>query len=204
MRHSVVRRYCTGCRYGHATDDLGLQGLRERSVACPQWHCRAWLRARSNLVLAARTWPAVRGSAWNAPRPALTATADLPVGLPDRDRPLRGHVAGNDRFTVVGQRIKRAGQANRHHPAALRPADSLPSCRFMVDDLAEADRPSTPQLTRNLPYRTYDLICCSVFKSTIKTDFIHVASETWIAAATKAQRYQTVIFLKARLSGKSP
>ena len=173
------------------------------------WHARNGIVARG--CARGRIWSWRRGpgrrcvaAPGSAPRPALTATADLPVGLPDRDRPLRGHVAGNDRFTVVGQRIKRAGQANRHHPAALRPADSLPSCRFMVDDLAEADRPSTPQLTRNLPYRTYDLICCSVFKSTIKTDFIHVASETWIAAATKAQRYQTVIFLKARLSGKSP
>ncbi len=102
-------------------------------------------------------------------------------------------VAGNDRFIAVGQRIKRAGQANRHHPASLRRAVSLPSCRFMVDDLAEADRPSTPQLARNLPYRTYDLICYSVFESTIKTDFIYVASATWIAAATKAQRYRIVI-----------
>jgi hypothetical protein len=68
----------------------------------------------------------------------------------------------------------------------------------------ESRRTPTPQLNRNLPYRTYDLICNAVFKNTIKTGLIHVASVTWMAAATKARRYQFVIFLKARNSGKSP
>ena len=33
-------------------------------MACPQWHCRAWVRAWSSPVPAARIWPPVRGSGW--------------------------------------------------------------------------------------------------------------------------------------------
>ena len=30
---------------GMPRDHVGLRGLRERGAACPQWHCRAWVRA---------------------------------------------------------------------------------------------------------------------------------------------------------------
>jgi hypothetical protein len=41
--------------------------------------------------------------------PALPAGADLPAGLPARDRPICAFTAaGNDRFTAVGQWMSRA------------------------------------------------------------------------------------------------
>jgi hypothetical protein len=30
---------------GTPRDHVDLEGLRERGVACPQWHCRAWMHA---------------------------------------------------------------------------------------------------------------------------------------------------------------
>ena len=50
-----------------------------------------------------------RGSGWSAAGSALAAGADLPAGLPDRDRGLRVHRC-DDRFTAVGQWIRRASQ----------------------------------------------------------------------------------------------
>jgi hypothetical protein len=77
-----------------------------------RWHCRAWVRAWSSPVPAARIWLRMPGGgcgrcltrarrkggstrwpAWSRSRCAFTA-------------------AGNDRFTAVGQWIRRAGQAD--------------------------------------------------------------------------------------------
>jgi hypothetical protein len=50
---------------GTPPDHVGLRGLRERGVACPHWHCRAWGRAWSNPVPpVARSWPRGRGRSW--------------------------------------------------------------------------------------------------------------------------------------------
>jgi hypothetical protein len=42
---------------GMPRDHVGLRGLRERGAACPQWHCRAWVRAWSSPVLTAPGGP---------------------------------------------------------------------------------------------------------------------------------------------------
>ena len=82
-------------------------------MACPQWHCRAWVRAWSSPVPAARNLAA---GAWQR----LEALPD-PRSPQGRIYPLACLVAiavcaftaaGNDRFTAVGQWIRRASQAD--------------------------------------------------------------------------------------------
>ena len=87
------------------------------------WRARSGIAAQvrtwSSPVRAAITWPPVRGSGWKRCLTALTATADLPAGLPDRDRRLRVHCRWERPFTAVGQWIKRASQedlARLHAP----------------------------------------------------------------------------------------
>ena len=114
-------------------DHVGLRGLRERGVACPQWHCPAWVRAWSSPVLTGRIWLPVRGSGWRrCPTRARRKGGSIrwPAALPP-SRSARSTAAGNDRFTAVGQWIRRASQADL---ARLRaPWDPL-ACRYRVPD----------------------------------------------------------------------
>src|SRR5215470_14771657 len=54
--------------------------------------------------LPAGTWQRLEA----LPDPRSPRDADLPAGLPGRDRDLYVHREGNDRFTAVGQWIRRA------------------------------------------------------------------------------------------------
>ena len=81
-------------------------------MACPQWHCRAWRRAVESGPDGENLVP----GAWQR----LEALPD-PRSPQGRIYPLAGLIAvalcaftaaGNDRFTAVGQWIKRAGQAD--------------------------------------------------------------------------------------------
>jgi hypothetical protein len=88
-------------------------------VACPQWHCRAWLRAWSNLVLTERIWPPARGSAWKrCPARARRKRRIYPLACLIAVAVCAFTAAGNDRFTAVGQRIRRASQADLACPRA--------------------------------------------------------------------------------------
>jgi hypothetical protein len=58
--------------------------------------------------LAAGAWQRLEA----LPDPRSPAGANLPAGLPDRDRSLRVHRCRNDRFTAVGQWMRWAGQAD--------------------------------------------------------------------------------------------
>jgi hypothetical protein len=77
-----------------------------------KWHCRAGRargRVRSRRGESGRRDLAAAGSAAG---PALTAGADLPAGLPGRDRGLRVHRCRERPVHAVGQWIKRASQAD--------------------------------------------------------------------------------------------
>src|SRR6478672_9624413 len=70
---------------GTPPDHVGLRGLRERGVACPQLHCRAWVRV------------------WSSPVPMACLVAVALCAFT---------AAGNGRLTAVGQWIRRASQAD--------------------------------------------------------------------------------------------
>ena len=118
---SGLTQFCAVCREwavfaqvvdaGMPRDHVGLRGLRERGAACPQWHCRAWVRAWSSPVLTAGIGPPVRGSGWKR---CLTHAARqgrvYPLACLIAVAVCAFTAAGNDRLTAVGQWIKRASQ----------------------------------------------------------------------------------------------
>ena len=93
-------------------DHVGLLGLRERGVACPQWHCRAWgARVESGPDgenLAAGAWQRLEA----LPDPRSPQGRIYPLACLIAVALCAFTAAGNDRFTAVGQWIKRAGQAD--------------------------------------------------------------------------------------------
>jgi hypothetical protein len=82
-------------------------------VACPQWHCRAWARAWSSPLPAARTLAA---GAWQRlealPDPCSPQGRIYPLACLIAIAACAFTAAGNDRFTAVGQWIKHASQAD--------------------------------------------------------------------------------------------
>ena len=71
----------------------------------------AWVRAWSSPVLTGRIWLPVRGSGWRRCPTALAARADLSLACLVAVAVCAFTAAGNDRFTAVGQWIRRASQA---------------------------------------------------------------------------------------------
>ena len=81
-------------------------------MACPQWHCRAWARAWSNPVPAARTCPRAWQRLEALPDPRSPQGRIYPLACLIAIAVCAFTAAGNDRFTAVGQWIKRASQAD--------------------------------------------------------------------------------------------
>jgi hypothetical protein len=81
-------------------------------VACPQWHCRARLRAVESGPdgenLAPGTWERLEA----LPGPRSPQGRIYPLACLIAIALYAFTAAGNDRFTAVGQWIKRAGQAD--------------------------------------------------------------------------------------------
>jgi hypothetical protein len=82
-------------------------------VACPQWHCRVWARAWSNpgprgQVLAAGAWQRLEA----LPDPRSPQGRIYPLACLIAIAVCAFTAAGNDRFTAVGQWVKRASQAD--------------------------------------------------------------------------------------------
>ena len=106
--------------------------MNEVRRACPQWHCRALVRAWSSPVLTARIWPPARGSAW---RRCLTRAhgkgGSYPLACLIAVAVCAFTAAGNDRFTAVGQWIKRASQQDL---ARLRAPWDLIAGRYRAPD----------------------------------------------------------------------
>ena len=90
---------------------------RARSGIVARWCARGRVRPGG------RTWPRVRGSGWKRCRTALTAGADLPAGLPDRDRGLRLH-RRRERPAHRDRAVDQAGQPGGPGPPA-RPWDPV-------------------------------------------------------------------------------
>ena len=79
---------------------------------------RAWARAWSSPVPAAKTWPRERGISWKrCPDPRPPQGRIYPLACLIAIALCAFTAAGNDRFTAAGQCIRRAGQAD---PARLR------------------------------------------------------------------------------------
>ena len=80
-------------------------------MACPQWHCRAWARAWSSPLPAARTLAAWAWQRLEAlPDPRSPQGRIYPLACLIAIAVCAFTAAGNDRFTAVGQWIKRASQ----------------------------------------------------------------------------------------------
>ena len=82
-------------------------------MACPQWHCRAWVRAWSSPVpagedLAAGAWQRLEA----LPDPRSPQGRIYPLACLIAIAVCAFTAAGNDRFTAVGQWIRRASQAD--------------------------------------------------------------------------------------------
>jgi predicted transposase YbfD/YdcC len=81
-------------------------------VACPQWHCRAWRRAVESgpggQDLATGTWQRLEA----LPDPRSPQGRIYPLACLIAIALCAFTAAGNDRFTAIGQWIKRAGQAD--------------------------------------------------------------------------------------------
>ena len=96
---------------GTPRDHVGLRGLHERGAACPQWHCRALVRAWSSPGpdgenLAAGAWQRLEA----LPDPRSRQGRIYPLACLIAVAVCAFTAAGNDRFTAVGQWIKRASQ----------------------------------------------------------------------------------------------
>src|SRR5690242_12616469 len=96
---------------GMPPDHVGLRGLRERGVACPQWHCRAWGRVVESgpdggQELAAGTWQRLE----ELPDPRSPRGRIYPLACLVAVALCAFTAAGNDRLTAVGQWVKRASQ----------------------------------------------------------------------------------------------
>ena len=94
------------------------------------WRARSgivarWVRAWSSPARTARIWLLVRGSGWKRCRTRARPRADLPAGLPDRDRGLRVH-RRRKRPADHGRVVDQAGQPGRPGPAA-RPVGPSPA-----------------------------------------------------------------------------
>ena len=117
----------------------------------PAVACRAWTRGWSSPVPAARIWPPLRGSAWRRCLTHARRGADLPAGLLGGDRGGAFTAAWNDRFTAVGQWVRRADQADLARLHA--PWDPLVG-RYQAPDektiRVVLDRLDPPALTRAL------------------------------------------------------
>ena len=82
-------------------------------MACPQWHCRALVRAWSSPVPAARIWPPGTWQRLEAlPDPRSPQGRIYPLACLIAIAVCAFTAAGNDRFTAVGQWIRRASQAD--------------------------------------------------------------------------------------------
>src|SRR5712664_3277271 len=88
----------------------GFWGLRERGVACPQWHWRAWARVVESgpdgQELAAGAWQRLEA----LPDPRSPRGRIYPLACLIAIALCAFTAAGNDRLTAVGQWIKRASQ----------------------------------------------------------------------------------------------
>ena len=97
---------------GMPRDHVGLLSLHERGVACPQWHCRACVRA----VESGPGDENLAGGAWQRlealPDPRSPQGRIYPLACLIAVAVCAFTAAGNDRFAAVGQWIRRAGQAD--------------------------------------------------------------------------------------------
>src|SRR5258708_14718639 len=93
-------------------DHVGLRGLRERGVACPQWHCRAWRRAVESSPdgenLAPGAWQRLEA----LPDPRSPQGRIYPLACLIAIAVCAFTAAGNDRLTAIGQWTSRASQAD--------------------------------------------------------------------------------------------
>jgi predicted transposase YbfD/YdcC len=98
---------------GTPPDHVGLRSLHERGVACPLWHCRAWVRVVESgpgggQVLAAGAWQKLEA----LPDPRSPRGRIYPLACLVAVALCAFTAAGNDRLVAVGQWISRASQAD--------------------------------------------------------------------------------------------